>query len=233
MLEIGFSVSTGHRNRPDYKGVLMKKLALRSAFAFSVFLAAFNASALVAGQDPSVDSQASIKQNYYGAKFYNSVLGQARDEKLKLELKTILKSAHVQNANNPDQLVPTCESQKNCVTQTSIGYDGARKFIFGKFYLVKVDSSNYGIKEMYCDRIYQGADFKSGSAPGPGVVPDNAIINVEHTWPQSKFSGKYPKELQKADMHHLYPTDSQMNSIRGNHIFGEVQKDGQHRFFCR
>ena len=104
----------------------------------------------------------------------------------------------------------------------------ARKFLFGKFYLVKIDSSNYGINEKYCDRVYQNEDFKTGSKPGPDVVPDNAIINVEHTWPQSKFSGRYPKSLQKSDLHHLYPTDSQMNSTRGHVIFGRVDSEGQH-----
>ncbi len=168
------------------------------------------------------------KNPYYGAQFYSNVLNVSHDDKLKLELKTILKSGHIQTAGQPDQLVSNCESQKNCTAQTSIGYEGARKFLFGKFYLVPLDSANYGIKEMYCDRIYQGPDFNSGNKPGPGIIPDNTIINVEHTWPQSRFSSHYPKDIQKADMHHLFPTDSQMNATRGNNIFGMVNKDDSH-----
>lgn len=181
---------------------------------FAIFIAQLSAQALLKQQ-----------KAYYGAEFYNSVLNKAHDEELKTALKNILKSAHTKNENDFDKLVESCDSQKNCYTQTSIGYDGARSFLFGKFYLVKLDASNYGINEKYCDRIYQKDDFKRGSQPGPGIVPDSTIINVEHTWPQSRFSGKYPKDLQKADLHHLFPTDSKMNSLRGNNPFGEVVHD--------
>lgn len=167
-------------------------------------------------------AEALQKINYYGDGFYNSSL---KDDQLKQMLKTILKSGHIKNEGSTDKLVASCNGAKNCYMQTSIGYDGARKFLFGKFYLVKLDSANYGIKEMYCDRIYQKEDFSKGPKPGNGIVPDSTIMNVEHTWPQSKFTGKYPKDLQKADIHHLFPTDSKMNSTRGNYDFGEVNHD--------
>ncbi len=201
----------------------MHKTTIQLVF-FSVLLSAvFRYSVVFAGEEIPV----SQTKPYYGAQFYATVLHQDRDEKLKIVLKQILKSGHITSAGKPDQLAANCDSQKNCSMQASLGYNGARKFIFGTFYLVKVDSSNYGIKEMYCDRIYQGADFGQSGKPGPGVVPDNTIINVEHTWPQSRFSNRYAKELQKADLHHLFPTDSQMNAIRGNHIFGKVERDRQ------
>ena len=219
MLKIGFSVSTGHRNRSDYKGVFRMKTT-------SIYLALC---LLVNVSISFAESATPLQKNlYYGKAFYSNVLPVARDEKLKSDLKTVLKSGHVQVAGEFDQLVQSCESQKNCTVQTSIGYDGARRFLFGKFYLVQIDSANYGIKEMYCDRIYQGPDFNSGEKPGPGVIPDNTVINIEHTWPQSRFNRRYPKDIQKADMHHLFPTDSQMNATRGNNIFGIVTKDDQH-----
>ena len=85
---------------------------------------------------------------------------------------------------------------------------------------------------MYCDRIYTAADFKNGiGGPGPGIIPEGTVINLEHTWPQSKFSGKYSKDLQKSDLHHMFPTNSQMNSLRGNTIFGEVVND-THKTVC-
>ncbi len=198
----------------------MKKVTI----SLVLFLSGFSFSNVFAGE---IISQV-VQNPYYGNQFFSDVLSQKHDEALKTELKIILKSGHVEAANSPDQIVSNCESQKNCKMQTSLGYDGARKFLFGKFYLVQVDAANYGIKEMYCDRIYQGADFNKGDRPGPGIVPDNTVMNVEHTWPQSRFSRKYPKDIQKADLHHLFPTDSQMNATRGNHIFGEVEKDDQH-----
>ena len=164
--------------------------------------------------------------SYYGADFENSIVRRAHDGELKQALLKILKSGHVHSATGPDQIVTTCEGQSQCTTQTSIGYEGARHFLFGSFYLVK-NAGGYGIQEMYCDRIYQGADFKKGALPGPGIIPDNTIINVEHTWPQSRFTGKYPADLQKADLHHLFPTDSKMNALRGSNSFGEVIHDSQ------
>ena len=166
------------------------------------------------------------KQNfYYGDDFYLHVLGAAQNEEVKDALKKILKSGHVPKENAADQMVVSCDGIQNCYSHKSAGYERARVFLFGQFYLTKIDGANYGIKEKYCDRIYQKEDFKSGNPPGPNLVPDNTVVNVEHTWPQSKFSKRYSKELQKSDMHHLYPTDSAMNSLRGNTLFGEVQND--------
>ena len=162
---------------------------------------------------------------YYGAEF-STQKDQLKGEELANLLKTILKSGHVQNSKFEfDQLVPSCDSTAGCVMQTAYGYDRARQFLFGRFYLIQSGAS-YGIQEMYCDRVYTTADFKSGlNTPAPGQVPDGTVINVEHTWPQSRFTGKYSKEMQKSDLHHLFPTDSQLNSLRGNTIFGEVVRD--------
>lgn len=164
-------------------------------------------------------------KNYYGTEFYDYTLVSAHDEELKMALKKILKSGHIRQSDKADQLVESCSGVKNCFEQTSLGYDGARRFLFGNFYLVKLNDGQFGVHEKYCDRIYQKEDFKSGNLPGPDVIPEGTVINIEHTWPQSKFSGRYPKDLQKADMHHLFPTDSKMNSLRGNSPFGEVQQD--------
>lgn len=191
-------------------------------FSFSVVFSALvsTQAALALSATPVAHQKA-----YYGEDFYKNVYGQAENEEMKLALKKVLKSGHVPSDNGFDQILDKCGNQKDCYTHTAYGYDRARKFIFGKFYLIPLDASSYGIKEMYCDRVYQKEDFKTGNQPGPGVIPDNTVINVEHTWPQSKFSGRYSKELQKSDLHHLFPTDSAMNSLRGNTLFGEVTHD--------
>jgi endonuclease I len=44
-------------------------------------------------------------------------------------------------------------------------------------------------------------------------------MNTEHTWPQSQGADQFPA---KCDLHHLYPTDTDANSLRGNHPFDEV-----------
>ena len=103
--------------------------------------------------------------------------------------------------------------------QTSLGYDGARKVLFGQLYL-KNDSNGYFIEDVYCQKR-----FGVSSGVGPGAIPRGTEINCEHTWPQSKFTGAFPKEVQKSDLHHMYPTDSKANSIRGNMDFTEVATD--------
>lgn len=51
-------------------------------------------------------------------------------------------------------------------------------------------------------------------------VPDHKRMNVEHTWPQSKGA----VGDAKSDLHHLFPSDSKVNSTRSNFPFCEVSK---------
>lgn len=98
-----------------------------------------------------------------------------------------------------------------------IGYSAARVKLLGHM-AIEQENNKYYVTDVYCEAEY--------ASPGLGKVPSNSIINVEHTWPQSKFGGS-DKGAQKSDLHHLYPTDSQLNSIRGNNPFGEVVQDTQ------
>lgn len=93
-----------------------------------------------------------------------------------------------------------------------LGYGTARIDLLGGLALHK-NGNKYFITDVYCEAEY--------SAPGPGKIPNNSILNVEHTWPQSKFGGS-GKGLQKSDLHHLFPSDSELNSVRGNNDFGIV-----------
>lgn len=52
----------------------------------------------------------------------------------------------------------------------------------------------------------------------PGGIPNWNLINTEHTWPQSMGA----EGTARSDLHHLFPTNSQANSIRGNYPFGQV-----------
>lgn len=102
----------------------------------------------------------------------------------------------------------------------ALGYGEARRELMGKIHL-KSQGKGYAIRDVYCDKDYTDQDFPDGQGPAPGKVPLANILNTEHTWPQSKFGGK-EKEVQKSDLHHLYPSDSELNSIRGNFPLGEV-----------
>lgn len=99
----------------------------------------------------------------------------------------------------------------------AVGYNQAKKILFGQLYLEK-NSVGYFVKDVYCDIEYT-------KGIGPGNLPDQSELNTEHTWPQSKFTHGFPNELQKSDLHHLFPTDSKANSTRGNFAFAEVTEN--------
>ncbi len=99
----------------------------------------------------------------------------------------------------------------------SVGYESAKKYLFGQLHLEENDNG-YFVHDHYC-----GLDFTAGT--GPGNIPDQNQLNTEHTWPQSKFAGNFNKGTQKADLHHLYPTNSKANSTRGNFEFADVTRN--------
>lgn len=84
-----------------------------------------------------------------------------------------------------------------------LGYNGARKVIF-----TALDNHDGFVK---C--VYTGKEVKTNK------IPSSNVMNTEHTWPQSKGA----TGAAKADLHHLFPTDSKANSIRGNYPFGTVK----------
>ncbi len=103
-----------------------------------------------------------------------------------------------------------------------VSYRSARELIFGFLFLEGTSPQTYSIDTYYCNETLTNQDFSGANQLAPMKIPDNNIINVEHAWPQSHFTGKFPKQFQKADLHSLFPTVSQINSIRGNFPFGEV-----------
>ena len=93
-----------------------------------------------------------------------------------------------------------------------LGYKkGAKRELFGDTDLQK-DELGFYVKDVYCNKLVR-------NRVGPNKIPNNNVINVEHTWPQSKGSKREPA---RGDLHHLFPTNSRANSTRGNHPFGEV-----------
>ena len=161
---------------------------------------------------------------YYGEEFFRELKAGIRDRDVVMRLKVVLRVSHTVVPGSYDKLGTSC-GQGKCYEHRAIGYGAARVFLLGNYYLVK-DGGDYAVRDVYCDNLKTRADFNGGNGGmGPGRVPDNTVINVEHTWPQSRFNGRYPKEMQKSDLHHLFPTDSQVNSVRGNYRFGEVIKD--------
>jgi deoxyribonuclease-1 len=93
-------------------------------------------------------------------------------------------------------------------------YSQSRKYIMQQVHL-RQDDNGYFVEDVYCH-----IDFRE--KVGPNRMPSHNDINIEHTWPQSRFNPRKNKAYQKADLHHLYPTQSRANSTRGNHIFMDL-----------
>jgi deoxyribonuclease-1 len=182
--------------------------------------------------------------NYYGDEFkiaYSN--NRLKDEDLKDTLFKIISWGHIKNENSADEIIPSCEShqlpvadfasvnefsatQSKCVQHRSLGYETARKKLFGWMHLKQNERGEYFVHDVYCEKDFSDADFDGEKTFGPDLLPKSGnIINTEHTWPQSRFTGRFPRETQKSDLHHLYPTDSEMNARRGSLRFGFVAEE--------
>ncbi|MFP5459454.1 MAG: endonuclease I family protein [Bacteriovoracia bacterium] len=151
---------------------------------------------------------------YYGefATFLGSPVKFSSSD-IKKALYDVMSSSHLSVKGKVDR-IGACEGERNCYRHQEVGYSRARIIMFGELFVERDDKGTY-VDEVYCQkRIY----YKQAT----DISRMNNVVNIEHTWPQSKFSRSYGKELQKSDLHHLFPTDSKANGIRGNHAFGEV-----------
>jgi deoxyribonuclease-1 len=132
---------------------------------------------------------------YYGAEFSHAYQsGNLQDQTLLDALQKIIANGH-----------------------HALGYEGARKQMFGKLYLEQL-AGGWTITDVYCEHSFTAHELTLG----PGIIPDGNVLNTEHTWPQSRFTSRFPTEMQKSDLHHLFPTDNEMNSHRGSQRFGYV-----------
>lgn len=135
---------------------------------------------------------------------------------LKETLFTILSSPHLARPGQPDRIGP-CPAGMPCYSHSPVGYSRARTILFGELFLQQDNRGNY-VEEVYCDDKVYFRDVTDISHM------DNQV-NIEHTWPQSKFSPSFSKDMQKSDLHHLFPADSKANGVRGNYPFGNPPKN--------
>ncbi len=189
--------------------------------------------AILIGIFSGLSAQSQALPLYYGTDFYAGYQsGKLRDQELLNALQKILAGGHIKNDQAPDTIVSSCQGNQGqgkapakCIQHTALGYDGARAQMFGKLFLEQVGGV-YAVKDVYCEHTFTDQDFGGKPNIGPGLIPkDGAVLNTEHTWPQSRFTNRFPKETQKSDLHHLFPTDSKMNSQRGSLHFGQVVEE--------
>ncbi|MCC7430604.1 endonuclease [bacterium] len=88
----------------------------------------------------------------------------------------------------------------------SLGYDGARLAMF-----TVIDKVADSVECVYTGRkVHVTTSIPSANPP--------TSMNTEHTWPQSMGA----EGTAKSDLNHLFPTDTDANSQRGNYPFGVV-----------
>jgi hypothetical protein len=169
---------------------------------------------------PAASAALNPQLSYYPSDFYAHLDEGLKDSALKAELFKILSSGHERGSDH-DKLVAHCPAgEDGCVEHTSLGYNTARRILFGEIHLRKT-SQGYAVFDVYCETLKTRDDFRH-DPPGPDQIPDPNVLNAEHTWPQSHFSAKFNKALQKSDLHILYPVASGANSSRGNLDFSNV-----------
>ncbi len=100
----------------------------------------------------------------------------------------------------------------------SLSYKEARIKLFNVIYLEK-DDKGYFNTDVYCDARF---DRKFKNDIPDEELPDANKFNTEHTWAQSRFNDALDQEVQKTDLHHLYPTLNKINSERANYEFANV-----------
>lgn len=148
--------------------------------------------------------------------------GQPSDQ-LKRQIHTVLNSFHLSRADQPDEILSSCPEADVCYRHTPLTYNESRKQMFGTLFLVR-QNQLYALPDLYCMTVLDERDFPRGKGPGPGKIPSTDVMNTEHAWPQSRFSSKFPKATQKADLHILFPVSSNSNSLRNNHPYGDVTR---------
>jgi hypothetical protein len=90
------------------------------------------------------------------------------------------------------------------VGHDGVSYDRAKELMFG--------TNGIDVHGGQVECVYTGERFQ------PRELDRTGGFNVEHSWPQSEFGGE--SATAKGDMHHLFPTERDINSCRSNYPYG-------------
>jgi deoxyribonuclease-1 len=108
-------------------------------------------------------------------------------------------------------------------TLRTVTYGSAKGHIFNQ---IDVYTNEFG--QHAIDSVYSPDVFVHGQNSEESAHRTNSVtFNVEHTWPQSHLK-KYTRfEQTKADIFHLFPVESGINSRRGNMPFANCGNSSQ------
>ncbi|MEL6843419.1 MAG: endonuclease, partial [Bacteroidota bacterium] len=134
-------------------------------------------------------------------------------------------------ANKDEQSLKTALSSLLAQGFVQQSYNAARDEMFMVIDNQKINgqgASSNQLEGVYTGLLIDGFNNRAGA--------QNMGFNTEHVFPQSLFSSNLP---MRSDIHHLFPTNSNANSQRGNLAFGTVSnpswqeggsKKGNNRF---
>lgn len=165
-----------------------------------------------------------VEERYLGKTVHQALTSRLPMVQLRQELHRVLSWAHVSAEGKFDTFRRNCalaEEKQPCFQHTSVSYTRARRLIYGSMFL-ESKGSVYSVTCAYCEQTYMDGDLYGRIRLGPDLTPNHYYLNVEHTWPQSQFSQRHARHVQKADLHALFPVGARINTQRGNLPFGEV-----------
>ena len=107
----------------------------------------------------------------------------------------------------------------NYDASNTLGYNNARDVMYSE---IDIKAGNQ------LTGVYSGYTITLDLSQDPSTNAYEQGINCEHTWPQSLGAGSEP---MKSDMHHLFPTKSNVNSSRGNDPFQDVPDEDTDKWY--
>lgn len=100
---------------------------------------------------------------------------------------------------------------------SNLGYDVGRDSMYGAY-----DKLNDSLECVYSGyKIY----MQPGQDPSTWAYAND--INCEHSWPQSMLASS----TAEADLHHLFPTEVQVNGDRGTLPFGDIPDNQTNKWY--
>ena len=92
----------------------------------------------------------------------------------------------------------------------SLSYSETRDILWAEY---AAQNNNY----LTC--VYTGYSIYLNPNEDPTTAAFDAGINTEHTWPQGLGAGS---GSAKSDMHHIFPSEVDVNNARGSYPFAEI-----------
>lgn len=83
----------------------------------------------------------------------------------------------------------------------------------------------------YIYEFYSGVKWPDGWSSNAGNTSGG--YNREHVWCQSHSTGLWGTTGGGADMHHIRPSETRLNSARGNNPFGEITNRESHKTYAK